>query len=193
MGMVSFTATPLDEARTEIVAGLGRRDPDVVEGLVGRYGHRLYRYLVHLTGDPAMADDLFQETWLRVLDRGWRYDGRAPFFPWLLVVARNLTLDCFRRRSPVSLADLTRDGACPLSDGRPSPLDAVLAHRDRERLTALLARLPASQREVLLLRFQEDLSLAEIAGITGVPLPTVKSRLYRGLRALESLWGEGRT
>ena len=67
--------------------GLRRRDPDLLDALIEQYQHRLLRYLMHLTGNRATAEDLFQETWLRVLEKGHLYDGRNRFVTWLMSIA----------------------------------------------------------------------------------------------------------
>ena len=82
------------ESETSAIArGLRRRDPDLLDRLIEQYQHRLLRYLVSLTTDRAIAEDLFQETWMRVLERGHQYDGRHEFSTWLYTIARNLTID----------------------------------------------------------------------------------------------------
>jgi RNA polymerase sigma-70 factor (ECF subfamily) len=77
-------------------------------------------------------------------------------------------------------------------DGAPSPFQQVAARESQEGLGSVMASLPAIHREVLTLRFLEELTLEEIAQVTGVPLPTVKSRLYRALESARRLWGEER-
>jgi RNA polymerase sigma-70 factor, ECF subfamily len=171
----------------EIAAGLRRRDPDLLERLIEQHQHRLFRYLVSLTGDRALAADLFQETWLRVLERGHRYDGRARFVAWLLTVARNLALDVLRARRSISL-DALMSGAGdepPLQpeDRGPDPYELLASRQQEERLATFLSCLPPHYREALVLRFHEGLSLDEIAAITNAPLSTVKSRIARGLQA----------
>src|SRR5579864_7925818 len=82
------------ESETSAIArGLRRRDPDLLDRLIEQYQHRLLRYLVSLTADRAIAEDLFQETWMRVLERGHQYDGRHEFSTWLYTIARNLAID----------------------------------------------------------------------------------------------------
>lgn len=78
-------------------ARLRRGDADAFDALLTRYQNRLYRYLLRLTADPAAAQDLFQETWLKVITRIHQYDESRPFEPWLFRVARNLTLDHLRK------------------------------------------------------------------------------------------------
>ena len=76
------------ESETSAIArGLRRRDPDLLDRLIEQYQHRLLRYLVSLTADRAIAEDLFQETWMRVLERGDQYDGRPPAFAEYLFFA----------------------------------------------------------------------------------------------------------
>jgi RNA polymerase sigma-70 factor, ECF subfamily len=172
-----------------IARGLRRRDPDLLDRLIEQYQHRLLRYLVYLTGNRELAEDLFQETWIRVLERGHQYDGKHEFSTWLYAVARNLTIDYLRRKSPVSLDGLTEDeDRAPLEpiDAQPSAWEVVELQEQAERITAALVSIPAEYRETVVLRFQEDLTLEEIATVTAAPLGTVKSRLYRGLNMLMS-------
>ena len=178
------------ESETSAIArGLRRRDPDLLDRLIEQYQHRLLRYLVSLTADRALAEDLFQETWIRVLERGHQYDGRHEFITWLYTIARNITIDHLRRKRPaISLDELmdTEDSAVPYeppSTG-PSALDTLAQHELAERITAAMSGLPIGYREIVVLRFQEELGLEEIATLTKLPLGTVKSRLYRALDML---------
>jgi len=176
------------EDRKALAGALRRRDPGVLDLLIAQYQYRLFRYLLYLTRDRETAEDLFQETWVRVLDRGAQYDGKARFETWLFSIARHLVIDLQRRKKPEPLADLED----PALDA-PSPLDEFAESERSASVQAAMERLPAIHREVLLLRFQEDLQLDEIAGIAGVPLATVKSRLYRGLEMLRTaMEGGGR-
>jgi len=76
-----------------LAAGLRRRDPDLLDWLIEQYQHRLYRYLLFLTGNRALAEDLFQETWIRVLERGHQYNAKSKFESWLFAIARNIVID----------------------------------------------------------------------------------------------------
>jgi RNA polymerase sigma-70 factor (ECF subfamily) len=187
-----FVDTMESEA-SAIARGLRRRDPDLLDRLIEQYQHRLLRYLVYLAGNRELAEDLFQETWIRVLERGHQYDGKHEFSTWLYAVARNLTIDCLRKKSPFSLDEMI-DGLmqdelhAPLepADTRPMAWEVVQQHEQAERISAALVGIPVEYRETLVLRFQEGLALDEIAAVTGAPLGTVKSRLYRGLNLLKS-------
>jgi RNA polymerase sigma-70 factor (ECF subfamily) len=191
--IASYFANAMESDTSAIARGLRRRDPDLLDRLIEQYQHRLLRYLVYLTGNRELAEDLFQETWIRVLERGHQYDGKHEFSTWLYAVARNLTIDYLRKKSPLSLDGMI-DGLmederhAPLepADTRPTAWEVVQQHEQAERINAALVSIPAEYRETVVLRFQEGLALEEIATITGAKLGTVKSRLYRGLNMMMS-------
>src|ERR1035437_9331750 len=85
------------------IAQLRRGDLDALSALLARYQNRLYRYLLRLVREPATAEDLFQQTWLRVAERIRQYDAKRNFEAWLFSVARNLAIDYLRRIKPESL------------------------------------------------------------------------------------------
>jgi RNA polymerase sigma-70 factor, ECF subfamily len=181
---------------TQLLAdGLRRRDPGVLDRLIEQYQQRLYRYLLFLTGNPAMAEDLFQETWVRVLERGHQFNAKNKFESWLFAIARNLVIDVSRRRKIASLEDLgDPDSNQPYEppDNRSISVLQMLVARENEKAVQLsLLKIPAYYREVLLLRFHEELPLEEISTVLATPISTVKSRLYRGLAALKSALPEG--
>ena len=126
---------------------------------------------------------------MRVLLRGTQYNGKARFDTWLFTIARNLVIDLSRKRTMSSLdemSDASEDGrGFEIATDGPSPLDEFQLREDRAEVAAVLLKLEANYREVLVLRFHEEMSLEEIAGVTRAPLSTVKSRLYRGLAALK--------
>ncbi len=184
------------KAETEtakIARGLRERDLEVLADLVQRCHHRLVRYLLYLVGRQEHAEDLAQETWIRVLQRGTQYNGRQQFDPWLFAIARNLTIDYLRKKGKagqaVSLPD-DQDAWLLLPSSGPSPFEAAARSQDAMRLAGRLQILAPLYREALLLRFQEDMSLPEIAQVVGAPVTTVSSRIYRGLAALRSAFQE---
>ena len=186
----------MQQETQELARGLCRRDPDLLDRLIEQYHYRLFRYLVILTGNRDAAEDLFQETWIRVLEKGHQYDARWKFETWLFSIARNLTIDLLRRRQPQSLDELLEPDESGKSIELQAPdscaaFDLVFQYEEGQRIAAALKHLPSNYREVLVLRFQEDLGLEEIAAVVKAPVSTVKSRLYRGLETLRTLL-EGR-
>jgi RNA polymerase sigma-70 factor (ECF subfamily) len=184
-----FLMIEMESEAGAIARGLRRRDPQLLDRLIEQYQHRLLRYLVYLAGNRELAEDLFQETWIRVLERGHQYDGRHEFTTWLFAVARNLTIDYLRKKRPVSLDGLMEDeehAAVEPADTGPLAWEVMAQHEQAERISSALVGIPAVYRETVMLRFQEGLALEEISKVTGVPVGTVKSRLYRGLNLLMS-------
>ena len=176
------------ESETSVIArGLRRRDPDLLDRLIEQYQHRLLRYLIYLTSNRELAEDMFQETWIRVLERGHQYDPKYEFSTWLLSIARHLTVDYLRKKKPASLDGLLDEEegvSLDPPDLRPSALELIAQEEQSEQISAALVGIAAEYREAIVLRFQEGLALDEIAAVTGAPVGTVKSRLYRGLNAL---------
>ena len=176
-----------------VSAGLKRQDAGLLDELIVRYQHRLMRYLLYLAGNREMAEDIFQEVWMRVLVRGAQFNGKARFDTWLFAIARNLVIDYRRKRTMASLDELFENGSDddrPMSfevaDGAPTPFDQFSNLEDRERITSALLQMDTLHREVLVLRFHEELSLEEISKVTRAPLSTVKSRLYRGIAVIRT-------
>jgi len=171
------------------IARLRKGDPDAITDLVDRYQHRLYRFLVRMVGDPATAEDLFQQTWIRLMEKIGSYDTRRSFEAWLFAIARNLAIDHLRRRRGISLDEPDDFGQAPVERLEASGQDVLSRLLDFERgalLAAAIGELPAIHREVLTLRFEEDMKLEQIAEVAGVPLSTVKSRLHRALESLRT-------
>jgi RNA polymerase sigma-70 factor (ECF subfamily) len=166
---------------------LRRGDLDALEVILPQYQQPLYRYLLRLVQEPALADDLFQLTWLRVMQKISSYNPRYRFDAWLFSVARHLAIDHLRRKRGISLDARDDSGDAPVdhleATGR-DPLEEVLDFERGSILAAAMAELPALHREVLTLRFEDEMKLEQIAEVAGIPVSTVKSRLYRALEGL---------
>jgi RNA polymerase sigma-70 factor (ECF subfamily) len=163
-------------------ARLRRGDTAGLAGLLSRHQDRLFRYLLRLVGDEAVAEDAFQQTWVKVTERIGGYDRSRPFAPWLFAVARNLALDHLRRRQPESLEDVAEPHAPEGPDS--DPLSRAVANQRGARIADAVAGMTPFDREVLSLRFEEELDLPQLAATLSVPVPTAKARLYRALARL---------
>jgi len=182
-------AEQVQSENARVAEGLKRHDAQLLDDLILQYQHRLLRYLLYLTGKRELAEDLFQETWMRVLMRGAQFNGNSRFDTWLFTIARNLVIDLRRRRSMASLEEMCEAG----DEERPyevpsqekTPFEHLATMESGQLVADALLNLDPLHREVLVLRFHEEMSLEEIARMTRAPLSTVKSRLYRGLAALK--------
>jgi RNA polymerase sigma-70 factor (ECF subfamily) len=154
------------------------------EELVRRHRTPVFSFLLRLTGDRGRAEDLCQETFLRVVRAAEAWEPRALFRTWLYAVARNQAQDEARRKAfRRTEADADPAAAAGASDA-PDPEAAAAGALLRPKLEAALAALPEEQREVFLLREHAGLRFPEIAEVTGVPENTVKSRMRYALEAL---------
>jgi RNA polymerase sigma-70 factor, ECF subfamily len=187
--LTAEAARAIEMENAAIARGLKRQDPELLDSLIETYQHRLMRYLMFLTGKREVAEDLFQEVWIRVLRRGAQYNGKARFDTWIFTIARNLVIDLSRKRTMASLDEMREGGEderpFEIAEDSPSPLDCYEFKENAAELTLVLNTLEPNYREVLTLRFHEEMSLEQIATLTQAPLSTVKSRLYRGLAALK--------
>jgi RNA polymerase sigma-70 factor (ECF subfamily) len=200
--MLEYDGTWAEAVTTDtkrMARGLRQRDLALLHELVQQYQFRLVRYLIYLLGSRELVDDLVQETWLHVLERGSSYNGRSRFEPWLFAIARNLTIDHLRKRriysldsqpdshDPDSSDHAARDSEPPsLISSAPSPFELAARTEQAHRIAHTLESLESIYREALVLRFQEELSLQEMSAVMGVPLTTVSSRIYRGLATLRA-------
>ena len=153
-------------------------DTAAFEVLYARHKDPLYRYLVRGCSDRALAGELFQDVWMRVIRARKRYRPKARFSVWLYTIAHNRLVDHYRRDRP--------SGEMPEMAAPSADQPAALAERSERaaRLRAALERLPFEQREAILLKEEQDLTIKEIAAVTGVGAETVKSRLRYALAKL---------
>jgi len=172
------------------VVAVQRGDRDAFAALMARYQNRLYRYLLRWVRDHAAAEDLFQQTWMRILASLHRYDAGRNFDAWLFAIARNLVMDHLRSRKPDSIEEPVAEGLS-LSDSIATDVPGALEQLLRSERAAQVQRALESQppvfREILSLRFEEEMKLEEIAEVLSVPLGTVKSRLARALEHLRTV------
>jgi len=168
---------------------LRRGDPEVLVSLLERYQHRLYRFLMRMVHDAATAEDLFQQTWLRVAENAQRFDESRPLEPWLFSIARNAAIDYLRRARPESLDEPLPSGgtrAEMIPGAQPNAVEVMMGQQRSSRLAEALGELTPIYCEVVTLRFEEEMKLEEIAEVLEIPLSTVKTRLRRALDALRA-------
>ena len=173
-------------------AGLIRRclagDEKAYRDLVEMYQPRIYSLALRMVRRAEDAEDVVQETFVRMFRALDRYDPNRPFGAWLFSIASRLCIDQLRRRKlqPISLTQKDRDDdeyEIEVVDPGPRPDDVTARVEEEERTRALIDSLPPHYRIVVLLRHQQDLAYEEIAEALHLPLGTVKARIHRA-RAL---------
>lgn len=175
---------PTDE---ELMLRVQGGDGQAFEALYRRFRQPLYAFVVRLVRDPAMAADLYQETFLRVLQGAVRYGAGRRFSTWLFSIAHHLAVDHLRAgRDRVPVDQVAHLLAWQGED----PSERVMRGQAEAVAWQALAELPVEQRAVVLLRVMQGCSEEETARITGVPVGTVKSRLHYALIKLRERLAE---
>jgi RNA polymerase sigma-70 factor (ECF subfamily) len=167
-------------------------DRDAFGALVHRHQRGLVNYIFRLVGSRDAATDLSQEVFLKVFVSLDSFDPRYRFTTWLYRIASNRAIDFLRRRQPRALslsqpASSEEAPAAPVIAGTdPSPDDVLRGRELGSRIEKAIAALPTSYRQLILLRHNQNCRYEEIARITGLPLGTVKNRIFRAREILRA-------
>lgn len=189
----------MDPARLDgVLQRAQMRDPQALTALVDAYSERVFGLLFRLTRSRELAEELTQDTFVRVVRTIADYQHSGRFEPWLFRIAANLARDRVRqcRRRGVTLSLDVPGGEEPRGlpgeslMTRDEPPRAAVRVEDRQRLTACLDRLAAEDREILLLRHFSELPFREIAEMLGIPLGTALARAHRALGKLRQEFGD---
>jgi RNA polymerase sigma-70 factor (ECF subfamily) len=178
-----------DDDDAQLMLAYARGEMGAFETLYSRHRGALYRYLMRQAHDDEIANDLFQEVWSRVIVNRARYEPRAKFRTFLFTLAHNCFIDHCRRAkvrpAGTNLEDADAADLLPAGD-EVRPDSQLERAEDSRRYRAALATLPPEQRDVYLLHEESDLSLEEIARVTGVGTETAKSRLRYAVGKLKA-------
>ena len=159
---------------------------DLQDG-VNRYQKKLYGYLWRFTGNKHAAEDLFQETWMRIYQARSKFNHEMPFSAWAYRIATNACLDT-RKKKSMAMEKATDDEVLNRhASSHDRPEKRLIQEAKGRRVQALLNELPEKFRGVLLLKHYEDLSIKTIAAVLEIPEGTVKSRLHKGIKQLTVL------
>jgi len=187
----------LDERSDEqLMQAFQQGETRAFERLLLRHEKGLYRFALRMLADSMQAEEVTQESFLRVIQSAPRYEAKAGFRNYLYRIARNLCIDLLRKRPREALPMVGQGGPAATPDGipdrNPGPESHAGAGQVRAAIRRALSSLPADQREAFLLKEVRDMKLQDVAAITGTNLNTVKSRLrYALIRLREHLSEEG--
>ena len=173
----------------QLAQGIQQGNEADLRWLTERHNGPLLGFLWRMTnGDRPLAEDLVQETMIRMLRGIKGYDGQRPFKPWLYQIAVNVTRDYYKQAEMRHTQ--SANGAMELVMAAQRPETAVIAQETMNEAVTAVHHLPPQQREAILLRYSEGMALADIATILDVPVGTVKSRLSLGLKQLRQTLAE---
>ncbi|MDQ3683679.1 MAG: sigma-70 family RNA polymerase sigma factor [Bacteroidota bacterium] len=162
-----------------------------LEALVLRHKDKLYTSILFLVKDKYLAEDIFQDVFIRVIDtvRGGRYTEEGKFLPWAMRIAHNLCVDHFRKvkRTPTIKTGEDQDIFEVLNFTEESAEDKMMKKQSHNRVRDMLDKLPEDQREVIILRHYADMSFKEIATLTNCSINTALGRMRYGLINLRKM------
>lgn len=162
-------------------------DRDLYE-LMTMYGHDVLRYAYAITGNRQLSEDIAQEVFIQVYRQVGSFRGQSSFKTWLFAITRNLAIN--ELRSGYWRRIVLLEWVKPGQYGK-SAEDLVMEAQSRQDLKSIILGLPIKLREVLILYYEHDLTMAEIAKLMNISEGTVKSRLHRARKAVEQQWKEG--
>jgi RNA polymerase sigma-70 factor, ECF subfamily len=181
-------ALPMQTTSDEVLIGrIASGDRLAMQVLFARHHVRVYRFVLRLVRNEATAEDLISEVFLEVWRQAGKFEGRATVSTWMLSIARFKALSALRRRTEDELDEET---ASAIADQADDP-ETALAKQDKgAALRQCLGKLSAEHREIIDLVYYHEKSVAEVAGITGIPEATVKTRMFYARKKLSELLKE---
>jgi RNA polymerase sigma-70 factor (ECF subfamily) len=169
---------------TELMQAVGQGDKQAMQVLFGRHNVRIYRFALRFVNDEAMADDLVSEVFLEVWRQATKFEARCQVSTWLLAIARNKALSVLRRKSTEEMDD---DVAEFIEDTSDSP-EVVMQKRQRtEIMLECIKQLSPAHREIIDLVYYHEKTIEEVAKIIGIPLNTVKTRMFYARKRVAEL------
>ncbi|MBV9927075.1 MAG: sigma-70 family RNA polymerase sigma factor [Acidobacteria bacterium] len=184
---------PTAPADTELVVRALAGREDGFEELVRRYQRPIVAYVYRMVGDYDAALDLAQEVFIKVYNSLGRYRPEFKFSTWIYRIAHNAAIDHLRRLGAARTEEMEVEGQegttfeKPLASKSPTPEQETERGERRAEIEEVVTQLQPAYRELIVLRHSHDLSYDEIAEVTGLPLGTVKNRIFRAREAMREL------
>lgn len=183
----------MEASDEELMLSYRAGEASAFDRLYARHKGPLYRFMLRSIKDRGIAEELYQEVWMRAIEARHRYEPQAKFSTWLYTIAHNRMVDHWRKRglSLVSIAGQDGDEAFdPPASAAEDPLRKLEGREKLERFAAALAALPEAQREAFLLSEEAEMTVAQIAAATGSNEEAAKSRLRYALKKLKLAVGD---
>ena len=178
----------------QLVHLYAKGNSDALATLVTRHKDRIYTSIYFLVKDKYLAEDLFQDVFIRIIDtlNGGRYREEGKFLPWALRIAHNMCVDHFRKikRSPTIKTSDNNDIFELLNFNEASPEEKIIQGENNDSIRKMIEQLPAEQSEVIILRHYADLSFKEIADLTKCSINTALGRMRYSLANIRKMMAE---
>ncbi|MFN4122687.1 MAG: RNA polymerase sigma factor [Flavobacteriales bacterium] len=183
----------LDSVRSEqeLIQLYLRGHEDALAVLINRYESKVFTYIKMMVQDQALAEDLFQDTFIKVILtlKGGTYNEEGKFLPWVMRIAHNLTIDHFRRNKRIPTIKNTEENDVfrTISESSLNVEEDMVKDQVLKDVKKLIKELPFEQQQVLVLRHYADMSFQEIADLTGVSINTALGRMRYALINLRKI------
>ena len=176
-----------DDADRELLMAIAEGQPSAFETLYRKYETRLFHYVLHLVRDASAAEDILAEAMLAIWHGAKAFRGEAHVSTWMFGIARHKALDATRQRQRDDRRTTPLDDALHVEDPQDGPMELALQHATTASILNAMSQLSPDHREVLHLAFYQDLSYQEIAELVGIPVNTVKTRVFYAKKELKTL------
>jgi RNA polymerase sigma-70 factor (ECF subfamily) len=179
----------MEESDAQLISDYQAGSQEALEILVSRYLKTVYFFIARMVGQGSEADDITQDTFVKVWKNLDKYDPKQNFKTWVLSIAKNTTYDWFRKKKALNFSDLSGEGEENIFEDNLSDLellpDEIFAQKELASiLSGALDKIPLNQRTILVLHLEDELTFEEIAKIVDKPMNTVKSQYRRALLVL---------
>ena len=179
----------MEKDDVQLIIAYQKGDVRALDELIYKYTGSVYGFVRKLIRVSTEAEDITQETFIKMWKKLAQYDARYNFKTWLFTIARNSTIDYLRKQKSVVFSDLS-DGESlnfedTLFDTSPLPDDLFDDKRQREKLSIAIDKLSIQHKTVVLLKHEQDFTFEEIAKILHIPMNTAKGQYYRAIQALK--------
>ncbi len=179
----------MEKDDVQLITAYQKGDARALDELIYKYTGSVYGFVRKLVHVSTEAEDITQETFIKMWKKIDQYDTRYNFKTWLFTIARNSAIDYLRKQKNVVFSDLS-DGESinfedTLFDMSPLPDDLFDNKRQRERLSIAIDKLSIQHKAVVLLKHEQDFTFEEIARILHIPMNTAKGQYYRAIQALK--------
>ena len=176
----------------ELLRSFSQGNNDAIAVILNRYQKKMFTSIVLLVKDRAIAEDIFQDTFIKIIDqiKSGHYNEEGKFLPWASRIARNLCIDHFRRQNKMNTQSQTPDGKdifLTIDLLEENAEDQLIRRQSHENLRTLIQKLPFEQKEVLIMRHYNDMSFKEIAQTTNVSINTALGRMRYALQNLRRM------
>jgi len=180
----------LDQREAKLIEEAKTGSQEAFDSLVKQHLPMIFRYLFRLCGSSTTAEDLTQETFLRVWKHIERFDSKKPFRPWILRIARNCAFDHLRKKKTLPFSFLTEPEQYQLENipaNSASPKDIFEQKETAEFVKTMLSQLTEKEKEILVMHYLDELTVPEIAEILKKPEETIRTRLRRAREAFREV------